>query len=56
MKKNRLKKLRLSKVEIAHISTVLSRKIKGGTDTISDRAFPPMSQAPDEQTICYQVE
>jgi len=35
MKKRQLKILQLSKVEIAKISSTLSRKLQGGTDPIS---------------------
>ncbi|MFK7750769.1 MAG: hypothetical protein AB8B65_20420 [Kordia sp.] len=39
MKKRQPKKLQISKVEIAKISTILSLKIVGGTDPISDGQF-----------------
>lgn len=52
MKKQQKRKLRISKVEIAKINTVLTEKLKGGTDTISIPGNPSAMGSQCGNQIC----
>ncbi|PTX62700.1 natural product precursor [Kordia periserrulae] len=52
MKKQKINKLKLSKKSISVLQKLELKEIKGGTEPVS----APMSQAPDDQTICYQLQ
>ncbi|QHI36006.1 hypothetical protein IMCC3317_13590 [Kordia antarctica] len=52
MKKNQIKKLQLTKIDIAKITDMFTSEIKGGTDPVS----PPMSEAPDRNGVCYAIK
>ncbi|EDP95275.1 hypothetical protein U8527_15765 [Kordia algicida OT-1] len=52
MKKKTKRTLQFAKISVAAIQTLDAKGIKGGTEPVS----PPMSQAPDDQTVCYAIK
>lgn len=51
MKTTTRRSLKFTKISIAVIDKLLEKSIKGGTEPIS----VPMTQAPDEEGICYAI-
>lgn len=57
MKKDTSRSLKLTKISIAIIQELELKAIKGGTETVSEcQLIVPMSQEPDEHTVCYQIK
>jgi hypothetical protein len=54
MKKHKKRTLQLKKISVAIIHELELKAIKGGSEPVSIGI--PMSQAPDEQTVCYALE
>lgn len=52
MKKKSTRNLKFTKISVASIQTSAIKAVKGGTEPVS----PPMSQAPDDQTVCYAIK
>jgi len=55
MKKSKTRTLKLSKISVAVVQALEIKTLNGGTEPVSRNLMPPMTQAPDEDTICYAV-
>jgi len=52
MKKKSTRNLQLAKISVAVIQKLQTKAVKGGSEPVS----PPMSQAPDEEKVCYAIK
>lgn len=55
MKTRKRRTLKLTKISIAVAQQLELKAIKGGTEPVSINIIVPMTQAPDEHTVCYAV-
>ena len=55
MKKHKTRTLKLTKIAVAVAQQLELKAIQGGTEPVSRGLIPPMTQAPDENTVCYAV-
>ena len=56
MKNKTLRNLKLSKIAIANVTLLQQEIIKGGTLPTSDEQGCQMSDAPDENGICFALK